>query len=792
MVPRNNKRLNEIKSEIMSFLQSTQEFESAKDYYLSPEHNFDRHFFIQKSLDTLYNKKLENKLNINLEKYLKKLPDDIRTRLSDYILNKPGKRLLPLLIIRFAQLMHATKEQLQQAYIYAVCMEMLLTFSLIHDDIIDKAPLRRGNEPYYIIHGMEHAIQDADILYTNALSFIPDTDHEALIFILKISEAITTGNNREIMDRRNNEFDLSLEYLIEKIRLKTAILFYACIHLAGIATQQQSITQTLELPISNLGVAFLLQDDILEVEEARLHQNSKSKTAHKITDSILGNLFWDIQESKLGHEVFWDIQESKRNLFLHFALQDHTNTERLQAIYSKSIGEKSNEEVNIVLNIFNQEKIKSQVFQVRDALLEQSRSQLMQLQEDFESNSNAKIIISEIHRIISILAPSVDKPSKTMINEPNLVKKDSPQKLFTPAENENPDAGLSDDLLLPPDGELAAKQYHKADPKHLEEILRKHLLNHLHQQIDRLPENVKDRIREFIVSTQGKMLRPILVGISATFLGASKDQLAMALNSAVSVELLHNFTLIHDDLLDGAPLRRGKDAYHIQHGINLAIHDGDILHTYALSFVDDPESLQLILDISNGVGRGNGIELEYRIENVFDFSRENVIEILRLKTAIVFSGCIALAGIATNRQDVTTPLEEIITNAGIAFQIQDDILDILGDEEQFGKESYWDIQESKRNLFLYYALQGENKEHIQEIYTKNVGEKTKEDIKFVLEAFKDVQSQVIQDRDTYLENCLKQLNQKIEEAQRSPETKDLEKLYEFLKELIIYICTREK
>ncbi len=326
----------------------------------------------------------------------------------------------------------------------------------------------------------------------------------------------------------------------------------------------------------------------------------------------------------------------------------------------------------------------------------------------------------------------------------------------------------------------------------LEEELRKNLLKLLHEQIDKLPDRVRDRIREFIVSTKGKMLRPILVVASADFLGANDQQIKQAMISAVSVELLHNFTLIHDDLLDGAPLRRGKKSYHIRHGMELAIHDGDILHSYALSFVKDHEALRLIIDISNDVGKGNGIELEDRLDHNYSFTLDHVITILKLKTAIVFYGCVALAGIAAQKQKITEALEEIITNAGIAFQIQDDILDIIGDQETFGKQSYWDIQESKRNLFLLFALQDEHADRLKKIYNKPVGEKSKEDIKFVLTAFEKHIDKVLEVRDKYFESCIEGLDQKIEQAESNPEQQYLVKLYEFLKELIIYICTRDK
>lgn len=326
----------------------------------------------------------------------------------------------------------------------------------------------------------------------------------------------------------------------------------------------------------------------------------------------------------------------------------------------------------------------------------------------------------------------------------------------------------------------------------LDNDMREELVRRLHQQIDRLPNKIRDRVRSYIVSTQGKMLRPLLVVGTAKILGATPAQMDVAFTNGVSVELLHNFTLMHDDILDKAPLRRGKDSYHIRYGLELAIHDGDIVHSFALTFIDDIASLRLMLQISNLVGIGNAMELEDRLDNVFDFDKKHVLEVLKLKTAIVFYGCVKLAGIAVNKLELTEDLEDIITDGGIAFQIQDDILDILGETSKFGKQSFWDIQESKRNLFLYYSLQTENAEKLKEIYSKPVGDKTEEDVQFVLEVFKTVKDKIIADRDDFLESCLSRLDKKIDAVKKDKPDQQLVNLYEFLRELIIYLCTREK
>src|SRR3990172_6242696 len=240
--------------------------------------------------------------------------------------------------------------------------------------------------------------------------------------------------------------------------------------------------------------------------------------------------------------------------------------------------------------------------------------------------------------------------------------------------------------------------------------LREQLSRAITKAIDLLPgaergiNGPRERLREYIAKNSGKQLRPLLVALATKLLGATPEQMKIAFINAASVELLHNMTLLHDDIVDGAPLRRGKPSYHEVHGLSLALHDGDILHSYAVSYIEHTPSLRLILEISNLVGKGNNLELEFRLLNKTDFTVKDIIEILRLKTAIVFYGCIALAGAVTGKENITKPLKEIIENAGIAFQVQDDILDIVGNQAKFGKVHNWDVQESKRSLFLYYAL----------------------------------------------------------------------------------------
>ena len=328
-----------------------------------------------------------------------------------------------------------------------------------------------------------------------------------------------------------------------------------------------------------------------------------------------------------------------------------------------------------------------------------------------------------------------------------------------------------------------------------EEIL-ENLAKHLNSAIEGLGSPTKDRIHEFILSTKGKQLRPALIAVTTKLLTQDSefqdDFLARSYNFAMTIELLHNMTLIHDDLIDNAPIRRGKKAYHIRHGSDRALHDGDVLHAYALTLLrDDPAGLKLVVDYAYQVGLGNAIELEDRLDQNFDFDLERVIKIMEYKTAVVFAGCVRLGCLAANREDLfTEELNRAIIASGIAFQIQDDYLDILGNPEEFGKMQFWDIQESKRNLFLFFSLKTKFTSKIKEIFNKEIGEKNEEDIRVVLETFRSIQDEVKNIRDQYAKQAIDGL-MSIQERIES-EDYQADELIDFLLILTRFLIERKK
>jgi geranylgeranyl diphosphate synthase type II len=315
--------------------------------------------------------------------------------------------------------------------------------------------------------------------------------------------------------------------------------------------------------------------------------------------------------------------------------------------------------------------------------------------------------------------------------------------------------------------------------------------NAIDETLEGLPSPTKGRIKEYVTQTRGKMIRPSIVVNTAKLLSGIENaatKIDAAMRSAVCVELMHNMSLIHDDILDGAPLRRGKASFHRRHGIARAINDGDVLLTYALSTINHEPTLKILLEVSLMVGEGQIMELEFRANNDFNFTPKDAIRIMDLKTAGVFNGCLRLGFLAADRLDEIGMIGHYAQKAGIAFQIQDDILDIIGEEKIFGKKHFWDIQESKRSLFLAYALQTDHRPMLEKVFNVKIGEKTEKEILLVVEAFRDVLDDVEAVKKRYMEEAIEGI--KIE--QESSEKEDIRKLCDYIIILSHYLCTRSK
>lgn len=228
------------------------------------------------------------------------------------------------------------------------------------------------------------------------------------------------------------------------------------------------------------------------------------------------------------------------------------------------------------------------------------------------------------------------------------------------------------------------------------------------------PKHLYDPIK-YIINLGGKRIRPLLVLMATNLFGKDAND---SVHAAMAVEVFHNFTLVHDDIMDNAPLRRGKATVHEKWSTNTAILSGDVMMVEAnknLAKVN-PIFLKDVLDTFNTTAQGvcEGQQLDMEFEQRDDVSIAEYINMIRLKTAVLLGGALklgAIIGEATAKDaDLIYQFGE---NIGIAFQLHDDILDVYADPEKFGKQVGGDIIANKKTFLLLKAFElakDENKE----------------------------------------------------------------------------------
>ena len=210
----------------------------------------------------------------------------------------------------------------------------------------------------------------------------------------------------------------------------------------------------------------------------------------------------------------------------------------------------------------------------------------------------------------------------------------------------------------------------------------------------------------YLMSLGGKRLRPALV-LMATDLFDGDIKAALA--PALAIELFHNFTLMHDDIMDKAPLRRGKPTVHAKWNESVAILSGDVMFVkaYKMMIQVKPDILIQVLEIFNttAVGVCEGQQIDMNFENRDEVTIAEYIEMIRLKTAVLLGGALKIGALIGEASETDAQhLYEFGENLGIAFQLQDDILDVYGDPEKFGKQVGGDIISNKKTFLLITAL----------------------------------------------------------------------------------------
>jgi geranylgeranyl diphosphate synthase type II len=212
---------------------------------------------------------------------------------------------------------------------------------------------------------------------------------------------------------------------------------------------------------------------------------------------------------------------------------------------------------------------------------------------------------------------------------------------------------------------------------------------------------------EYILSIGGKRIRPAMVLMSCSLFS---DQVDRAARCALAVEVFHNFTLLHDDIMDNSALRRNKPTVHEKWNRNAAILSGDVMSILSYKLLGEcpPEYLQNVLalftDTAMKVCEGQQFDMNFETRN--DVSVDDYIKMITLKTSVLIAASLKLGSILGGAQTADSDLMyEFGKNIGIAFQLRDDLLDVYGDTSKFGKKIGTDIVANKKTYLLLKAIE---------------------------------------------------------------------------------------
>jgi geranylgeranyl diphosphate synthase, type II len=231
------------------------------------------------------------------------------------------------------------------------------------------------------------------------------------------------------------------------------------------------------------------------------------------------------------------------------------------------------------------------------------------------------------------------------------------------------------------------------------------------QALVREPKNLYEPI-EYILKLGGKKLRPALVLMSYNLY---REDIQAALPAGFAIEVFHNFTLMHDDIMDNAPLRRGMPTVHEKYNVNTGILSGDAMlilaYDYLMSVSDDSKTTAKIIKVFNKcaieVCEGQQLDIDFEKRN--DVTISDYLRMIELKTSVLLAAALEIgANLAKSNENDAKNLYEFGRNIGISFQLQDDILDTFGDPATFGKKVGGDIAQNKKTFLFLKSLEMAN------------------------------------------------------------------------------------
>ena len=227
-----------------------------------------------------------------------------------------------------------------------------------------------------------------------------------------------------------------------------------------------------------------------------------------------------------------------------------------------------------------------------------------------------------------------------------------------------------------------------------------------HIEIGRSPKELYDPI-SYILNLGGKRIRPLL---SLLAYGLYRDNPEKILKQALAIEVFHNFTLMHDDIMDAAPIRRGKATVHEKWNHNIAILSGDVMlvKAYDLLLDTEPSLLREIIRDFNRTASEvcEGQQYDMNFESLETVSEEDYLEMIRLKTAVLLGLALKMGALlAGATPEDAQKLYDFGVNIGVGFQLKDDLLDVFADQAKFGKQVGGDIIANKKTFLLIKALE---------------------------------------------------------------------------------------
>ena len=249
-----------------------------------------------------------------------------------------------------------------------------------------------------------------------------------------------------------------------------------------------------------------------------------------------------------------------------------------------------------------------------------------------------------------------------------------------------------------------------------EELLKK--VNEALEQLpyDRKPASLYEPIR-YVLSLGGKRIRPVLMLMAYNLWKDDPERIMM---QAIGLETYHNFTLLHDDLMDNADMRRGHETVHKKWNANQAILSGDTMLLQAFERMEacDADKLKEVFKVflvtTFEIGEGQQLDVEFETRN--DVTEDEYIEMIRLKTSVLLACAVKIGAIlaGASKEDADN-LYKFGEQIGLAFQLQDDLLDVYGDPKVFGKNIGGDITSNKKTYMLINAVNRANDSQREEL-----------------------------------------------------------------------------